>query len=245
MERLSVLKSDRPTDGTYLEHYFRYRFADRFVRDMLVLDCACGTGYGTFILAERSKEVVGVDRDSGALAIAKTNWAAGNIQYVQLDVKDLDRIGRSFEVIVSFETIEHIEDPRTFLRLACESLSPGGILIVSTPNREVYRRRLAPNPFHIQEFSRDELQAILPERLDRIRWFGQLEYRLEYGNDEETGRPSAFPGLAMLRARAGDRIASTTLGRSIYLRRMQRRFGVVETEDPGAFVYIIAVCRKS
>jgi len=241
MERLSVLKRDRPTDGTYLEHYFRYHFAERFVRNMLVLDCSCGTGYGTFILAGRAKQVVGIDRDSGALAIAKTNWSAGNIRYVQLDVKDLSRIGRCFDVIVSFETIEHIEDPRTFLHLACECLEPGGILIVSTPNRDVYRRTLAPNPFHIQEFSRDEFRAILPDRLDRIRWFGQLES----SSEEPPGTHSAYPRLATLRARVAARIASAPVGRSIYLRRMQRRFAVIETDDPGAYVYMIAVCRKS
>jgi SAM-dependent methyltransferase len=199
---------------------------------MRVLDCSCGTGYGTFMLARNAKEVIGVDKNPEALAIAKGNWSRKNIRYLQLDVTNLNQISGAFDLIVSFETAEHVEDPRRFLRHAGECLHPHGTLIVSTPNKDVYRRTLEPNPFHIHEFTKQEFGRMLSETFNDVRWFGQLD------------PITAAPHGAEPKATLADRIARSPLGHSMYLWRMKRRFAVVEAGDPGRYVYMISVCRK-
>ena len=144
-------------------HLARYRFALERVRGR-ILDVACGTGYGTEMLG-----AVGVDRSMEALGHARRYTSA-------LVASDAARLpfGRVFDTVVSFETIEHVADAGRFVAECGRVLKPGGTLIVSTPNRELWSPR-SPTPVqrhHVREFNRSEFLEIL--RPFRVELFGQL-----------------------------------------------------------------------
>jgi SAM-dependent methyltransferase len=239
MERLHATKASRPTDGIYLEHYFRYRFAKEYVAGRDVLDCACGTGYGTFALAEKARDVLGVDNSSEALAVTGTQWTSSNIRYRLLDVRDLAGLHRSFDVIVSFETIEHLEDPSHFLSAVENRLKPNGVFIVSTPNRDAYRLDAVSNRFHLNEFTSREFERALSMFFSDIELFGQvrLERELQLQN-----RPSRW--YSGIKATIVEAIIGNRMIYAAYLQRMKRRFAVVAARDIDQYRYLVAVCRK-
>jgi len=96
---------------TYMEHIARYNYAMRYVRDRKVLDASCGSGYGTNMFYDIAKEVYGVDINPAALSYAKKNYR-GKFGFCDLNKDFPDEI---FDSVVSFETIEHLKHPETFL----------------------------------------------------------------------------------------------------------------------------------
>src|SRR5204862_756713 len=99
------------------EHRVRYRWAATAAEGKAVLDAGCGAGYGSAILADAgARSVTGLDIDPGAVAGAASSYGkVGAIEFVRGDVRELPFEDRSFDLIVCFETIEHVEDPDTAL----------------------------------------------------------------------------------------------------------------------------------
>jgi len=156
------------------EHIDRYTFAKKYVSGKSVLDVACGSGYGSFMLAETAKSVAGVDISIDAIEYAKANYSAGNIQYYPDNATHLRFYDNSFDVVVSFETIEHITDYQTFLKECRRVLKPGGIFICSTPNALVSSPDgKIENPYHVIEFSYEEFNNILQDHFSSIEVHGQ------------------------------------------------------------------------
>lgn len=156
----------------FWEHVGRYRFARRFVRGRRVLDVACGEGYGAAGLAKAGAAgVIGVDISPGVCENARRKYGldarAGNAQDIPLP-------DRSVDVVVSFETIEHVDDPDAFVRECARVLAPPGVLVVSTPNRPVYSADGARNPFHVKEFDEREFRELLGAYFARVRLFTQF-----------------------------------------------------------------------
>jgi len=99
------------------EHLARYRWATQFCKDKTVLDASCGSGYGTAILKENAKFAYGLDISKEAIEYAKKNYEKENMIYEVCDLsKDWLSLTNTFDIIVSFETIEHIENPNIFLK---------------------------------------------------------------------------------------------------------------------------------
>jgi len=153
------------------EHVNRYLFAKSFVKGKVVPDIACGTGYGSRILAEEANTVVGGDISRDAVAYAKKAFVAGNLDFILLDAHYLPFRKGAFDVVVSFETIEHLEKPEHFLDEVRRTLK--GCLIISTPNGEYNSRRGFVNPFHIKEFSLEECLRMLKRRFENLQFFMQ------------------------------------------------------------------------
>jgi SAM-dependent methyltransferase len=143
-------------------HVARYEFARKFVVGKNAADIACGAGYGSKILkAGNAKRVTGIDISAEAIAYARDNHAAPGVEFVQGSVEVLPHVG-PFDVIVSFETIEHIREYDHFLRGIAGSLTREGILIISTPLRIRGSLEDPPaNPFHVQEWNAEEFDALL------------------------------------------------------------------------------------
>ncbi|HEX5424420.1 MAG TPA: class I SAM-dependent methyltransferase, partial [Candidatus Acidoferrales bacterium] len=153
---------------TFWEHVYRYAFACRFVPGKRVLDIACGEGYGTAALGRAgAQSVVGVDVSSEACIHAKARYA---VDARLGDAESIPLPDASVDVVVSFETIEHVSSPPRFLAECARVLVRGGTLIVSTPNKDVYSAPgTAPNPFHCSEMTKREFLSALRERFVRIR----------------------------------------------------------------------------
>jgi SAM-dependent methyltransferase len=163
------------TGEIWLEHWHRYHFAALAARGARVLDVASGEGYGSALLAATATSVVGVDASADAVAHAQSTYAGlGNVEFVAGDCARLPFADAAFDVIVSFETIEHITAQRAFLAETRRLLAPGGLLLLSSPNKAEYTdRRGYENPYHVAELYRDELSALLAECYPHTTWFGQ------------------------------------------------------------------------
>ncbi|WP_156291517.1 class I SAM-dependent methyltransferase [Oceanobacillus salinisoli] len=126
------------TNGLLLEHIARYHFAANYAHGR-VLDFACGSGYGSQIIAKQRKkfitELIGIDYNEDAIKYAKHKYHHPLATYLEGDVTDQslpEKLGQ-FDVILSFETIEHIAEEEKFLSNIYRLLKPNGILILSTP----------------------------------------------------------------------------------------------------------------
>lgn len=159
------------------EHWHRYCAALPLARGKRVLDAACGEGYGSHLLAQSAREVVGVDIAEEAIAHARTRYARAGLQFIRGSVTDLPLGAGSVDLIVSFETIEHLAEQREMLREFRRVLAPDGALVISSPNRPAYRGlgegEDDANHFHVRELDRGELKSLLDEGFPRQLWYGQ------------------------------------------------------------------------
>ncbi len=151
-----------------IDHVERYNFASKFAANMAVLDIACGTGYGSIILKDAGAySVTGVDISKDAVEYAKQN-STSEVNYFYGSIIDFNG-GTKYDCIVSFETIEHVDDYMKALKHLWDLLKDDGILILSTPNRLVNSPECLTiddkplNPYHIREFSVNEMENILME----------------------------------------------------------------------------------
>ncbi len=145
------------------EHFHRYLWAAQLVAGRRVLDLASGEGFGAALLSETAAAVTGVDIDATAVEHAQLNYTADNLDYRTADARDLGQFDTAtFDVVVAFELIEHIVEQEQVLAEIRRVLIPGGLLIVSTPDRSGYDQGPGnENPFHAKELVRDEFDALL------------------------------------------------------------------------------------
>lgn len=160
----------------YQEHINRYLFAANFVRGKRVLDIACGTGYGAdFLARSEAFQVIGGDISVPALKYACRSYHSHNLVFIRLDATKLPFQDKSFDIIVSFETIEHLDNPREFLWECFRVLKKSGVLICSTPNRcRHFLAKFKPSvPFHKFELDEQQFRKLLGERFTIIDLWGQ------------------------------------------------------------------------
>jgi SAM-dependent methyltransferase len=155
----------------FREHEARYVFAGRLVKDKRVLDVACGAGIGTHYLLEAgAQSCLGLDIDAAAVDYARAAYKG--CCFTQCDATNLCLPDESVDVVVSFETIEHLGNQLRFLQECNRVLSPGGILICSTPNRKVHRWANR-NRYHFHEFKVDEFEVLLKTVFSDVQLYGQ------------------------------------------------------------------------
>ncbi len=175
-ERVSSDEKSRKT-AVFREHLERYKFAARFVKGKRVLDAASGTGYGSELLSESgAASVVGIDKGEKAVEFSREHYKKA--VFFEADVKKTGFPDANFDVIVSFETIEHLRNYEKFLSEAARLLKKNCVFIVSTPNSEVRRNIFSSvpnNPFHEIEFSESEFKRLLGKHFEKVEIFCQQE----------------------------------------------------------------------
>src|SRR5262249_32625208 len=159
----------------WYEHWHRYHFVAPMVAGRVVLDIACGEGYGSALLARHAARVTGADIAPAAIAHARARYArCANLEFREADCAALPFADGSFDVVVSFETLEHIRAQEAFLGEIRRVLRPGGFVAISCPNKAEYSdKRDHVNEFHVRELYRDELAALIRTRFPHAAWYGQ------------------------------------------------------------------------
>ncbi|MCI2105456.1 MAG: glycosyltransferase [Intestinimonas sp.] len=178
-----------------IEHMNRYQFACQFVTGKRVLDAACGAGYGSALLAKAAKFVDGIDLSDETIAYAQENYGGPNTCFQTASVAKLPFEDGSFDVVVSFETLEHVDEAvqLAFLREIQRVLTLEGVLVMSTPNHLVYAKR-GPNTFHVKELEYGEFRDLLGLAFPFVRMFSQETEVCDAIVDGETGCAEAEGG---------------------------------------------------
>lgn len=157
-----------------LEHVHRYLIAGDLTKGKRVLDLACGEGYGSEILATAAANVVGVDIAAEVIANASSKYVLPNLVFLQGPCDAIPLPDQSVDVVVSFETVEHVDRPDEMINEIRRVLSRHGLLIISTPDRREYSDVLGNrNPYHIKEFDRKEFRDLLVTKFEHISLVGQ------------------------------------------------------------------------
>ena len=232
-----------PTSELWGEHRSRYRFAAQFVAGQAVLDIACGSGFGLVMLIDAGATPIGVDYDAEPLVAIRASLP--NVRLVRGDGTRLPLESASIDQVVSFETIEHVPDARAFVVELRRVLKPGGRLVLSTPNRAFGPlERHTGNPFHVREFTADELRGLLGECFDFVQLYGQRprsEYRyVPFLMVEPHLEPTAlaWKTLARLPYPIRNRVALTVSGRPFYPSEMDYCFDADATDGAHALVAV-------
>jgi SAM-dependent methyltransferase len=158
------------------EHWHRYLLAREYASGKRVLDVASGEGYGTHLLASVADSVVGVDLSEDAVKHASAKYAKSNLQYIAASCTQIPLPDASFDFIVSFETIEHIDGTAqtAFLREVNRLLKPDGLFLISSPNRPEYSEKSGyKNEYHVKELDKEELRFQLLTHWPHSFWAAQ------------------------------------------------------------------------
>lgn len=145
-----------------IEHLHRYSLAVPFTRQKTVLDIACGEGYGSNLLAAGAEFVFGVDISETTIAEARIKYKSANISFLPGAADRIPLENSSVDVVVSFETLEHHDKHTEMLTEIKRVLKPGGILIMSSPDKKFYTDETGyVNKFHVKELYSDEFRRLI------------------------------------------------------------------------------------
>jgi len=165
---------------TFWAHLARYLHARRVAaashRKLRILDAACGTGYGTYLMSREGHDCTGIDLDAGAVTFSISRYARSNCNFLCGDVTDLPFEDNSFDMVITFETLEHLarHQQPVFLAEIKRVLRPDGRVTLSSPVRDKGVSNPAENPYHKYEPSSDELMDIARQLFDRVDVYGQV-----------------------------------------------------------------------
>lgn len=168
------------------DHIERYKFTVQFGKGQTILDIACGVGYGSFLLSKGGAvRVDGVDISEKVIEYARSNYHAENLFFQTGDICEY-KSNIKYDLIVCYETIEHVKNYDKALFNIHRLLREGGLLIISSPNRVITSPNCSSmhdrpcNKFHIREFLIDELRLYLANNgfpIESHKIFGQRQQR--------------------------------------------------------------------
>jgi GT2 family glycosyltransferase/ubiquinone/menaquinone biosynthesis C-methylase UbiE/glycosyltransferase involved in cell wall biosynthesis/uncharacterized coiled-coil DUF342 family protein len=192
------------------EHFHRYCLARDLAVGRNILDVASGEGYGSALLADVARSVVGVELDAASVKHAREAYPRENLRFLEGDATRMPLPDACVDMVVSFETLEHLGDHDRFLSEVRRVLRPGGLFLVSTPDRDVYSAPGQPkNPYHVLELTPPQFSQLLSTHFTHHRILAQraligsvLAPRDEVGGNWRTydsyqeGRVEPHSGLA-------------------------------------------------
>lgn len=157
------------------EHMHRYAWCRQLVEGKMVLDVACGEGYGSAMLARCATQVIGVDIAPEAVAHASQTYAGqNNLEFRLGSATAIPLPDASVDVVVSFETIEHLDQQEEMISEIRRVLRPDGLLAISSPDRVIYSERAGyHNEFHVKELDFSEFSQLLERHFGVVSYYGQ------------------------------------------------------------------------
>jgi ubiquinone/menaquinone biosynthesis C-methylase UbiE len=162
------------TGAIELEHKHRYVLATELAIDKVVLDVACGEGYGSAMLAKVAKHVIGIDVSPDAISHSNDKYGCLGIDFKVGTCSKLGIEDKSIDLVVSFETIEHHDQHHEMLSELLRVLKPEGLLLISSPDKEEYaKHRYSVNEFHVKELTGDEFKGLLKVYFNNINFYSQ------------------------------------------------------------------------
>jgi SAM-dependent methyltransferase len=230
----------------YLFHLATYDFARPFLQGRRVLDFGCGTGYGTHRVALGCASIVGVDVSGEAISFAGRRYRADNLSFheiVPVEEAPLPFADGSFDVVLSFQVIEHAPDALLYLAEAKRVLTEDGLLILATPDRttRLLRRQRPWNRYHLTEYSPDELAVLIGREFGGVDLNGMGAAPEIIGRELARSRrvrwltlPFTFPGAPERWRQAGLRAMKATRARLHKESDLTRRPGAPEGAAGGA-----------
>ncbi len=162
-----------------IEHLHRYAIAMEKCRGKSVLDIASGEGYGSSLLATTALKVTGVDIDAETVRAANEKYTIKNnkLEFLQGSADHIPFATGIFDIVVSFETIEHHDKHQEMMAEIKRVLKPGGLLIISSPDKLFYSDKPGTkNPFHIKELYKDEFRSLLVSHFRDVKLYRQKAF---------------------------------------------------------------------
>lgn len=178
--------NDEANNVTYQRCQFTYEYVSPLIKGKDALDIGCGMAFGTALMAESAATMKGIDYDKATVEDNRKRFSGiKNLTFDVVTVPPLPFPDASFDAVTTFHFIEHIHERQTFLKECIRVLRPGGKLYITTPN---IKRLLARNPFHIHEYTFDEMKnevAAITKNFDLQGLGGNEKVHRYY---EENGR---------------------------------------------------------
>lgn len=157
-----------------IEHLHRYALALNLISKKKVLDIASGEGYGTFLMSDVADKIVGVDISEAAVTHASNKYQKFNLSFLKGSATQIPLENSSVDVVVSFETIEHHKEHDKMMQEINRVLIPGGILIISSPDKKYYSDLPKyNNPFHVKELYADEFYQLVKKYFSNVLMLNQ------------------------------------------------------------------------
>lgn len=166
--------------GYYRYMLGRYLYAIKYIRNKAVLDCACGFGWGSFLVCDHAQELLAIDIDKKAIDFSSSAWKVKNLEFVEHSVLDLEGLNRRFDVILCFELIEHLQfsDGERLLEQANKVLSENGWIIFSSwfpRTGEIGQNKGLDNKFHLHLYTKEEMRTLLARNgYSELRFLGSF-----------------------------------------------------------------------
>ncbi len=188
----------------FLRHFFVYHVAKKEILESdLVLDLGFGEGYGASFLSDDCKHLIALDVEDTLVSHASGKYSSSRCVFKTYDARKIPYSDDFFDVVVSFQVIEHIQDDLAYISEIHRVLKKGGLLILTTPNRE-YRLKKGQKPwnkFHVREYHPEELKELLKKKFSEIdikgvRGRGEVQKiekdRVKQGLSRTSFLPEAF-----------------------------------------------------
>ncbi len=148
------------------DHRLRYQKASEYIKsENNVLDIACGIGYGSYMMSvdHSSSKFTGVDISEKTITFANKFYKRKNINYINDNCLTVPLEDKSFDVIVSFETVEHIDEDSALLERLHKALKDDGTLITSVPNQDYMPFSKDTHPYHVRHYTYEEISQIISD----------------------------------------------------------------------------------
>ncbi len=157
-----------------VEHLHRYSAVLSLIRDKVVLDIACGEGYGSNLMADYAREVVGVDISAGVISEASQKYCRQNLKFIAGKVEAIPLPDNSVDAIVSFETLEHHAKHHEMFREIKRVLKKDGFMVMSTPDRRVIDTWEGHrNIYHVKELYTEEFKSLVESYFSHVNYYRQ------------------------------------------------------------------------